>query len=374
MTAARHRCPPASAAGVYDATRQWIAARYDGHPDVLAVYEYGTVKDPGISDIDLFMVVSDAPRPGLTDRLAPTECPEACRALLDRATIKIAADVHFRDIRLLGNFRKRLICGDDIVFNHLTAHDAHLAEIASVMDFLPERVLSMVVLSESPVPDDEELLGMLNSLRYSVAAAHRVMGRADAAAAAFSDALQDLRGGWYETGAVERRHRLSQLVDQARAVGRQAIVALGRFLSGAGCYAPPSSPAGTFYFSPTQGLRLVSLSEFETIAPSALVERPSDDCRVMAAPAIWAAHLNRYARLEGIISRRIAGNLSCPDGDRGAVRTDLADLLDRKMRLCNDMAAFFRANGLPRGRLYRFAHIRRVTPPTTNHRPTTGAS
>lgn len=356
----------------YDAARRWIADHGNGHPDILAVYEYGTVHHPGISDIDLFMVVSSSPQPGLNDRLTPTDCPQDCRALLDRATIKVAADIHFRDIPLLGSFRKRLICGTDMGVNHLSVNDARLAEIASVMDFLPERVLAMMALSKRQLLDGAELLGMLNSLRYSVEAADLFQGAADRTTTTFSNTLYALRSKWYAADDAERRRRLNRLVDTALAVGQRTIVAFTRFLLEAGYYVPPSHPAGAFFFSPDRGLRLVPLSEFEAMPPAALVEKRSDGCLVMTTPSIWAAHLSRYALLDGIISRRIAGNLTCPaSAGRAAVRDDLADLLVRKMTLCNDMAAFFRDHGLPRRRLYRFAHIRRTTPDTRDNFLTT---
>jgi hypothetical protein len=351
-------------ASCYDDARGWVANFVSKIEDVIAVYEYGTVNNPGLSDLDLMIVVRDNPcADNLSKQLDMHDIPERFSSIVSSDSVKIGNHSHFKDICLLGEFRGKLIFGDDVALNEICARDSNLIKIASVMDFLPERVLTLAEYRFNKTIPIVEAIGMLRSYLYSAKIAEEVIGKQLEEIGDFEDDLTETRRTWFQKDWSTQAKRMIELINKGITSGIKTVDELAISLAVKGFYwSPETLDESLFFINDHKGF-----SFHEVDSPPDRENRVAfdpDGRLLFSVPSIWLQHLKFYAQCIGIVSSNIRNNLfTAQDKSRESnpIDQDLADLMSRKIDLCNRVASFFQTNGISMNRMHRFAHIRKLT-------------
>lgn len=203
-------------ASAYDDARNAYIEQLVGSLGPLAVYEYGRVGAPGISDIDLLVVV-DPEKP--VRRLRPPSLDPAGRYLIDKPVL--LSPEAFRNLR-------RLLFIDplDHLFGRridpldLPEDEARIVNAGIFLDFshvLLHRFNKMRFVRRLSI---RNTLLRLNSIHHSASLAERVGAELGEGTVSLLAAVRDLRGSWFE----EPRY------DVAAALLEQAVPALLQLL------------------------------------------------------------------------------------------------------------------------------------------------
>jgi hypothetical protein len=326
----------------YDRSREYMIERVARYPGVVALYEYGVVGAPGLSDLDFIVVLSDnLPGTDLSDLIFMQDVPSYVGKTLDGSILRSMSQTQFSKVQLLGNIKTRLLWGDRVTHEPLSEADKIWVKIADVMDWLPERVLMLRDYATMEVIPVKRLVGCLHSFQHSMQRAfdidpsfkgERLMS--------FQNRLGLLRQTWFDANQSHNRTELSELMYEGITIGSRLMVDFGRFLLSKGYYPQDDlEPGGIFYLNPRKWYRFSSLSE------SVHIERIACGGLFVDVPTVW------YSHLENLAVKLILKT--------GRMDPALKHILDARIQLCNDMAAYLQQAGLGQA-LYRFAHIKPV--------------
>lgn len=355
--------PTALDVACYDKARKWITDFFSGNNDVVAVYEYGTVESPGLSDLDLMVVLKDEPdSEDLFNELRLRNVPEDLIPLITNDCAKFICRKHFKEINLLGRFRKILIYGEDIQCNELSVDQKNLLKIASVMDFLPERLLVIFKYSESKMVPVLDAIGTLNSYLYTAKETEEILGRQLKDIFAFGKELRELRQTWFNKEPEEQMKDLFGLMESGLLSGRKVIEELASYLESKKHYVPTiHAESAKFYLNEQLGFCFYSRDYQNNVSKRNRLFSVIESTSFLSVPAIWLSHFCFYGQKQGIISSKIRNNfVGCEHFRRTNVGEDMSNVLSLKINLCNEMASFLVRHGIPMDRLHRFAHIRCV--------------
>ncbi len=350
---------------VYDEAREWVVNHFSNINDVIAVYEYGTVNDPGISDLDLMVVLNDEPQTEeLYKKISVKRVPDQLSGLINDASIKIINRPHFKKINRLGKFRNNLLWGEEIKFHTIPSEDKILYKIASVMDFLPERVLSLLEHRERVTIPVHEVIGLLQSYLYSAKATEKIIAKPFKDIDAFAKELKTLRETWFQNSS-KRTNMLKELINQGIDSGIVAFEALASYLKYQKYYLPLGNSKGTiFYLNQNKGFSFYSSEEDMSGTEKSPFFSDGKNCVILKIPGVWLTHFYYYAQQQGVISSNIRNNLIMGAKiEKINISNQMAAILSKRISLCNEIAAFFIKHRIPMDKLHRFAHIQRLNSP-----------
>lgn len=343
----------------YDRSRAYMVERVARFPGVVALYEYGVVGAPGLSDLDFIVVLNDNLKGiDLTDLIFMRDVPAYVGKTLDGSILRSMSQTQFSKVHLLGKIRTRLLWGEVIPQALLTEADEVWVKIADVMDWLPERVLMLKDYATMEMVPVKRLVGCLHSFQHSLQRVFDIdPSFKGERLVAFQDRLRILRQTWFDVSQSDNRAALSELLYEGIAIGSQLRFDFGRFLLSKGYYPWANlEPGGVFYLNPRKWYRFSSRLGPEDI------ERTASGELCVDVPPVWFSHLVQYASSRGGISDVIRQNLAVKLIETtGRIDPALQLILDARIQLCNDMAAYLEQAGLSQA-LYRFAHIKPVAP------------
>jgi hypothetical protein len=339
----------------YERARTWLIERVRTREDVAALFEYGSCGAPGLSDLDVIVVLSETPRPDIADYLGRAQWPADFDAVLDGATLMIMSETDF----------PRILCWDDVELvqrwgrplpvHPVEAAAARFTEGCRIVDWLPWHVSRLARLQQHRQLPLRRTTGLLHSLTYSLRRLDAVFGIRRPGWEAYSAQVQRLRQRWFADPDAGRR-LCAGLVLEAHHVARQALEIFGREIAG----------TPEWYGADASGCvgRLLVPGGIElqfTDAPARRRGRAGPPSRgpewtVTGLPAVLYRHFAAYASEEGLISRALRQAMDPPPAADaiGPVHGELRRVLRERMRLCDRWAGFLQAHGFSTG-LFKFA-------------------
>ena len=151
----------------YVAARNALCEYYSKFPDVLAIYEYGGVRAPGFSDLDVILVLQDNPKE-LTGERLQGEFPAEVRYFIGGAS-KVMDGWTFRKIKMLHHVPNLTrLYGIDLEVEEIPEDLEPWNRLGNVIDFLPTRLLYYFRILLSKVIPVRNVTGVLHSLFYSI--------------------------------------------------------------------------------------------------------------------------------------------------------------------------------------------------------------
>lgn len=341
----------------YDRSRAFMIDRVSQFSGVVALYEYGVVGAPGLSDLDFIVVLSDhLPDSDLADLIFIKDVPAYVEKTLDGSILRSMSRTQFSKIQLLGAIQTRLLWGEPVNQDLLSENEKMLVKIADVMDWLPERVLMLgdyATMEKVPV---KRLVGCLHSFQHSLQRTFDIdPGFKDERRVAFQNRLGGLRKRWFDGDQEYNRMELTDLLFEGMALGNQLISEVHHYLVQNGYYPDISLESDSFfYINARKGYRFSPANEPGT------VDKTATGGLYIDVPAAWFVHLAQYAKSKGPIGDLIRQNLiGRSRKTTGSMDPGLMAILDARILLCDNMAAYLERAGLYRA-LYRFAHIKAV--------------
>ena len=216
----------------YDDARTELISHYSDNKDVVAIYEYGSVSAPGVSDLDLIFVLKNQVN---TDAklFDLTHLSESVRALVEDGTVIKMPEEVFKYILYFDNLNLKILTGRKIDIINPNEQDDTFIKLASIVDWVPERILKMTRILYSTKINITNALCVLHSFSYSLHYLEKVLSSNPQSKLVIKKIAQ-LRGDWYTIESPEEA--LIQCLEQAIDIGYQRLRDYESFLISSDCY------------------------------------------------------------------------------------------------------------------------------------------
>ena len=140
-----------------------IANKYN----FLSIYEYGSYRNPGLSDIDLFLVIKKKKNPLIKEFLKNIEKTKNLKFFFEYSTIMVIKRQLLKNILLFDDLKLKRVFGNKIII-HKYKKLKNLLTILSILEWLPERTLRLKEnIDNFNNINLRQHLGLLNSLKYT---------------------------------------------------------------------------------------------------------------------------------------------------------------------------------------------------------------
>ena len=216
----------------YENIRKDIVEYFDGNDDIISIYEYGRVKAPGISDLDLIFVfndkiINDAKLFSIRNVSFP-----AYELVMDGSVIKMNKD-SFAHICYFDDLRFNRLMGKNIEVFEPGLDKKKMICLVSVLDWVPERILRLINILQQNKINISNSLCILNSFCYSLKYIDQLIGNSNDASFVIEETLE-LRSNWYSLICPEEK--LFNCLNLAINVGYDRLVDYEKFLRKSGNY------------------------------------------------------------------------------------------------------------------------------------------
>lgn len=290
-------------------------------PDVTGVYEYGTTRIPGLSDIDLIISIKDNPKDiNINKSLETLNLYHKYTEFLKGGTIIIVPHTFLPKLQIIDDFRLKNLYGEEITSLPI---DIKNRDILSIMDWLPERVYSIQkIINGDPSERRYSYYGLIRSFLQTINNINKF--------------------GVYITGTEELKNHIKEFSYDYKAltmsylVGIEAIKIWDSYLEDIGEYLLASKLKGYFYIN--KGPKFA----FNT----------KEDKDYLIIPSKWGSHWYTYSCSNGPISEKIKSSLII-EPFSFIISNNLKDALNSKINLINEMCVFLNKYNFNRG-LLRF--------------------
>ena len=305
-----------------------LARETDG---VRAIYMVGTVSQPGISDLDLLLCLDD----GLSAPvLFEEKLPREVTTLVGQGTILKVPRRMMRQVHVIDDFPLRRVWGEDFDFQTY-ADPAY--DVCRVMDWLPERLVTLRKLREQKAVDVLFALGLLKSITVSLQKLSTLRG--GRSYGTFIRVVQDLRAGWWDNS--RRTRDLTQLLQEAEAVALGALTDCNDYVLGQGLVEAVSIPKGARLVIP-RGPRF-TFGETAGMTKSGLVVPAS----------FWPFYAAQVALSSGWLRRHLRGAVQgrLPRNGSERLSGELRVALEQRLSWVNEVGSWMVSVGIRRGLL-----------------------
>lgn len=321
---------------VYDSAREEVVSGLSKNPDVLAIYEYGSVSAPGISDIDLIVALKE--RVGY--KFHYPDGPNIRRVA--RGGAMLMPEKVFQKLLWLDDLKLKHLYGKRISALQPATKITKLRDLANVLDWLPERMIRLIMILKKQPFDVQYALRYTRSFAYALENATRMIGRKKNESDVFLDKLKNLRADW-------RPERSSEL---------QALVRAGLYL---GCdilrefsekkFGPPERAEGRLTLFP--GQEIVFTADPRKISADWSFARSTQTNFKIFVSSALLPHFAFYAKQGGIIGNGFKNNLVTSKPVTSKLPRAYQKFLKEKIVITNANAAFLKKHGFRSGQ-YKF--------------------
>ena len=331
--------PKALPLAAYHQARQEIINRFKNNKDVLAIYEYGQVGSPGISDLDLIVIT----RPKLTasqpaDYLIDKNFTAQTRQIIS-GTLMIMKEEDFFNILIFDNVKLKKLYGKKIKLAKLSPVEKHAREIASVMDWLPERLTRLIKLYRQPRLNVHYALLCLKSATYALQKIAKLTGCKRHNLLTSEVILA--RKKWLKNQPHDLRYLIKRMI-------YAGYDALNDFTH---TFSKEKFPEGSLSLFPWQ--KIVFTNKESAIDPDLAISLSTDKEVAIPINANLLGHFWTYSQQPGLLARQAKKQLLLSANVRPIKHNSYYKFLKKKMTLATSCTDFLLKNNLETG-LYKF--------------------
>jgi hypothetical protein len=338
----------------YTVARSSLVEYLSRRKDVVALYEYGSVSAPGLSDLDFIVVLADRPAPDIARYLDRAALPSDAARIMARATLMVMSESNFPDVTRWDDLRLVLRCGRPVETVCLEGRALLLTEMCRVIDWLPWQIARLTrVIAARRIPV-VTTIGWLYSLTYSFRRLETAFGISHDRWRVFQEQIVELRRR-YLTHPDSVEKRLAVLVPEGHLVACDAMRKFAEYLiSELSVYGPQGAPA--IRLTVPGGTVLDFVVRRGVPSPSELVSAATEGTTIVHLPALLGRHFATYGVADGVIGGALRMALTPPvsASDTLRVATEMQEILRERISACNRWALFLMDNGIPSG-LFKFA-------------------
>ncbi|MBU1036488.1 hypothetical protein KKF32_00450 [Patescibacteria group bacterium] len=326
---------------VYKKARTEIINHLKTKKDIVAIYEYGSTKAPGISDLDLIAVTHGDLKDSKPEDYIITKNKFNYAAKTAQGTLMVITKEHFKNIQIFDEVNLKKIYGENIIINKLSAKEKILREKASVIDWLPERLTRLVILLQNPKVDVQYTLRYLRSYAYTLEKISKALK--DPYYKKFSEEIIKARSRWLKGKSTD----LWYLIRKGIYFGYEA---LNSFIEQN--FNKEKEYEGSLKLLPWQ--KIVFIKEQTKIDPDFAISFSDKNLAVVPVNAKIFQHFFTYSQQNNILTRQMRKNFKRDKKINIYLKDkDYKKFLNKKMALANDYATYLWKNGFKTG-LYRF--------------------
>jgi len=340
----------------YQEAREQIVQSFSEIEDLLAIYEFGKINNPGVSDLDLIFVFNDSlHNDDVAEIFSSIKLSQFVNNILCGSTLMVISRSDFSNIMIWDDLVLTRIYGDEIPINDVSDHDRSRT-ILQVMDWLPERILSISRQANNNDIPLIRFLGLLHSLNYTFKKLmslryidgnnlHQYQDHINETAAVRNNVFK------YEDSFM--RIKLASLAASAVILGVNAMIISSKRLRDEELYVPDYSSISdnsiSFMLGGDYGYSFCYSDEVP-IYIKGLIDSKNN---ILPVPFEWGIHWKNYAEIEGVISNKIKKYFSGISHVDGGTSYSLQDHSRRRINHCNSMAEYLYSNKFDGG-LYKF--------------------
>ncbi|MDC1188008.1 hypothetical protein N8202_05980 [Gammaproteobacteria bacterium] len=152
----------------YENARNEIIQYYSQNIDVISIYEYGSVSSPGVSDLDIILVLKDDVKTK-EDFFDFSNISEEVHNLVADGNVMKMSQENFININFLDNkINVKKLYGKDLSRKLPEKFDQEILDLISVIDWLPERILRLTRAVTNKNINITMVLCILHSFSYSI--------------------------------------------------------------------------------------------------------------------------------------------------------------------------------------------------------------
>ncbi|MBI4137763.1 MAG: hypothetical protein HY472_00755 [Candidatus Sungbacteria bacterium] len=323
--------------GRYDAAFGEYIRGFGALPEVQALWRYGGVRNPGISDLDILAVLKKDLRESGPEQFVIDSRRFPISASLPQGTLMLMHEREFSRIHWFdAGIRLDRLWGSRDAPKEISKawHSERLR--ASIIDWLPYYLARLIALARAPSCDVIFCLRFLRAYGFTFEHLYELAPRRRYKQ--FVERVRDLRDYWRTDKAQELRDLMAEGIDLGfSALRAEADVLCSRSGSGASGFVSLGR-AVRFEFAPKNACR-------EDTA------RMHDGRVVLPIPREYAAHFACYAECPGMLAAEMRRGSSLPR--RVPIGKRDRAYLKRKMAIATRAALFLQRNGFSKG-LFRF--------------------
>ena len=346
--------PAPVALSEYAAARSSLVDYLSARQDVVALYEYGSVSAPGLSDLDFVVVLRDWPEPDVARYIDRAQLPADASRTMARATLMVMAEKDFPHITRWDDVRLVRRLGPEMVTVHLEGRALFLTEICRIIDWLPWQIARLTrVIATRRIPV-VTAIGWLYSLTYSLRRLETIFNLHHDRWQVFRDQITNFRERYF-TDPEDVDERLVSLIIEGHVVACDALRMFAEQIVSSGVlYGPTRAPEARL--TVPGGIVLDFVARPEVPSSGDLVSAATESTTTVHLPAALARHFAVYGRSDGIIGRRLRMAFVPPveASEASQVAGDMRVILQERISACDRWASFLRDNDIRHG-LFKFA-------------------
>lgn len=322
--------------------------KYSSHPEVLAIYQFGDVTVPGISDLDFIIVLNKSLSIPFGEEFSIQSFDDDLRYLYnDTQPFLMTADI-FKDFwKIFPILTPKLLYGTKQKITEESRGDASIYHLLSLIDicnyFYPIIFLEQLYSKNLNV---RRSLLILNALRFPLDIMSSIVNKKIDRWEKFIEAIRNLRSGWFKSNEKERIIVLGQLLEEAPAVSIDLISKLSNHIQNNLWSIRDSRKdiAGRLF-----AMDFTNQYDPAEIYKGELEYYQRENRWISLLPASFFFPLMRYSKNRGPVGRHIKKNLIKGDIIFDCFRKDVFNIIDKRSKIMNQHAAFYLKNkiGIP---------------------------
>jgi len=337
---------------IYENARGQMRSFVEARSDVEALYEYGTVHAPGISDIDFMLVISPSPQSDISEYFSPKNIPLLVQEVMNTGTMMVMKTTDFVQLSRWEEITVRLVEGKSLELLEIGDEERHWTDICSVIDWIPERCSRLVEIFVSQVIPVRRSIAYLFSLTYSLKLLEHLSHSSHANWDDFIAEVELMRSSWFQNDRESMHERLIELLWRGLNLSLEALMEFGEYCVSRGYYSSVS-------FNGPKSLNLGSDRRLDfvdnsDVYPDYALSQSEPALIVVPVPALFYNHFAVYGLVGGMIGSTLAQHLT-PRPRKDAMcgmPNLLVDVLTKRVQHCNSMAEFLHRNSFRSG-MYR---------------------
>lgn len=326
--------PEAKTIEFYEQQKEEMVELARSYRDIVAVYTAGSVSQPGISDLDFILCLSDDLQGSLD---IEEKLSRELRNVICGGTILKIDKSNFTDLKIIDDFPLQHLNGQKFSFKE---YNSKWFEICRVLDWLPERLHSLLKLQGGEVINVRCGLGLLKSITVSLSKLQQLTSTDQYHD--FVRTVTGLRAQWFKN--ERRQFDFLNVLKLASKVAQRAIGDVSEHLQQQGYIKPVQLP-GEVKFTIPRGPEFIFAQESIESDLDGRIQVPT-----ILYP-FFAAQAYSTQDFLGSSLRKCFSWLAPPSIIESAIDPFLWQTIKKRMEYCERVASFLSGAGITRGLL-----------------------
>lgn len=183
----------------YQSARDEIIKYYSQNDDILSIYEYGSVSSPGVSDLDIILILKDQVKTQEKFFEFSNISKEVHHLLGDGTVMKMSQE-NFINMNFLENeINIKKLFGKSLKQKSPDKSYQEILDLISVIDWLPERIIRLTRILTSVNVNIIDSLTLLHSYSYTIKKVDNITSiyKYSSRSEAVLNKIKLLRNNWY---------------------------------------------------------------------------------------------------------------------------------------------------------------------------------